>query len=98
MVSRWLLVVSCQLVVSRRLYVVKCGRGRQSILTWQGGWEWILLMKTRMMDREERTVAKEELGSVGGGERNPTLSDNFVAGGGLILTRTTTTRDDGDKG
>ena len=48
--------------------------------------------------RRSRTVAKEESGSVGGGERNPTLSDAFVAGRGLILMRTSTKRDDGDKG
>jgi hypothetical protein len=48
--------------------------------------------------RRSRTVAKEESGSVGGGERNPMLSDAFVAGGGHILMRTTTTRDDGDEG
>ena len=48
--------------------------------------------------RRSRMVAKEESGSVGGGERNPTLSDAFVAGGGHMLMRTTTTRDDGDKG
>ena len=48
--------------------------------------------------RRSRMVAKEESGSVGGGERNPTLLDAFVAGGGLILMRTTTTRADGDEG
>ena len=48
--------------------------------------------------RRSRTVAKEESGSVGGGERNPTLLDAFVAGGGLILMTTTMTRDDGDEG
>ena len=48
--------------------------------------------------RSSRMVAKEDSGSVGGGERSPMLSDAFVAGGGLILTRTTTTRDDSNDG
>ena len=54
--------------------------------------------RRREATRRSRTVAKEEPVSVGGGERNPTLSDAFVAGGGHILMRTTMTRDDGDKG
>ena len=48
--------------------------------------------------RRSMMVAKEYSGSVGGGERNPAMSDAFVAGGVLILMRTTTTRDDGDEG